>query len=83
MNDYIIKPKSIKKNQLLLNNSISAFSFRTVFSPNKNTSKLGSLIKTNLKGFEPGSKSYIKFTDNYFVRIGELSDNEYTFNIKE
>ncbi|MBF7090199.1 hypothetical protein IUY40_01405 [Flavobacterium sp. ALJ2] len=83
MNNYIVKNKSIKKTEIVVKNSFSAFSFRKILCPNPNTRTLKSLIESSVKGFEPGSNSYIKFTDNFFVRIGELSDREYTFNINE
>lgn len=80
---YILKNSCIKKSEILSINSFSPFSFRKVYCPNKNTLTLNSLLSINKKGFEPGSDSYIKFTENYFVRIGELSDNNFTFKIKD
>lgn len=42
--------------------------------------KLSSFIKLKTKGFEPGSADYISFGNNYFIRISEMSDTDYTFN---
>lgn len=83
MDNYIIKNKSVKKSDLISKKSFSAFSFRKVFCSNKNVFILDNYIESNLKGYEPGSDAYIKFTNNYFVRIGDLNDNEFTFNIKD
>lgn len=82
MKSYIIKPKSVKKSEILRNEySFSGFSYRFVESKNKNYFPLGSneILDKNVKGFEPGSKEYIDFSENYFVRISEMDDLNFTF----
>ena len=82
MVNYIQKLNSVKKSDLLKSrNSLSSYSYRQILCPNENVQKLEKFIVANKKGFEPGSKSYIKFTKNYFIRISELSDFDYTFDI--
>lgn len=83
MRSYIFKDSSIKKSDIFSKNSFSPFSYRKVYCPNKNTKTINSLLTSNKKGFEPGSDSYINFTENHFVRIGELSDNNFIFQIKD
>lgn len=80
MNKYIIKEKSIKKNDMFTNRcSLSPFSYRKVKFNNNNIKKLEELLKNKRKGFEPGSDVYTKFGDNYFIRITDLSTTNYTF----
>lgn len=82
MKSYIIKPKSVKKSEILRNEySFSGFSYRFVESKNKNYFLLGSneILDKNVKGFEPGSKEYIDFSENYFVRISEMDNLNFTF----
>lgn len=82
MKSYIIKPKSVKKSEMLRNEySFSGFSYRFVESKNKNYFLLGSneILDKNVKGFEPGSKEYIDFSENYFVRISEMDNLNFTF----
>lgn len=84
MNKYIIKEKSIKKNDMFANRySLSPFSYRKVKINNTNTKKLEELLKDKRKGFEPGSDVYTKLGKNYFIRITELSTINYTFTNTE
>ena len=83
MSDYIIKQKSVSKSSLLEKNSLSAFSFRTIVCQNKNIKPLSSLLNDKHKGFEPGSDSYIKQSNNFFIRISDLNDSDLTFRINE
>ncbi|MCK5449962.1 hypothetical protein KAI32_03790, partial [Candidatus Pacearchaeota archaeon] len=82
MKNYILNKKSINISEILASdNSLSAFSFRVVPLKNDNFLPLKNLLIENKKGFEPGRKKYINFTENYFVRISELDDVNFTFNI--
>jgi hypothetical protein len=86
MKSYIIKPKSVRKSEILENEySFSGFSYRFVECENKNILLLGSdeVLEKNIKGFEPGSKEYIDFSKNYFVRISEMDDLNFTFTISK
>lgn len=86
--NYITKPKAIKKSDILNKEAIfSSFSYRYVNIKNENFLTLESridekkfLIK-NEKGFEPGSAEYIDFSENYFIRISEMNDLDYTFTV--
>lgn len=84
MKSYIIKPKSIRKNNIIQKEySLSGFSFRGVKHKNNNFLILGdeSILEKNIKGFESGSAEYIDFSDNYFVRISEMEDQNFTFGV--
>lgn len=86
MKSYIAKPKSIRKNNILSKeHSLSSFSYKTIRSKNKNIFTLGdkNILVKNIKGFEPGSKEYIDFSDNYFIRISEMKDQNFTFGITD
>ena len=61
--------------------SFSPQSHRKIVVPYVNFKSLMSLINNKLKGFEPGSSDYINFGDQYFIRISEMSDTDYTFSI--
>lgn len=78
MKSYIKKPNSIKKNDLISLKSLSPYSFRKIKCVNSNTKILKSFLVENKKGNEFGSDSYIKFSDNYFIRIGDMSDIDFT-----
>jgi type I restriction enzyme S subunit len=83
MKTYITKPKSIRKSQILGKEfSLSGFSFRMVEFRNSNIKKLETLLVENKKGFEAGSDEYINFSENYFVRISDLNNLNYTFDLK-
>lgn len=82
MKSYIIKPKSVRKGEMLEREySFSGFSYRFVKCKNKNYFHLGSdeILEKNVKGFEPGSKEYVGFSDNYFIRISEMDNLNFTF----
>jgi type I restriction enzyme S subunit len=84
MKSYIIKPKSVKSSELVEREySFSGFSYRFVKSENKNIFLLGdgAVLEKNIKGFEPGSKEYIDFSENHFIRISEMDNSNFTFNI--
>jgi len=82
MRTYIKKPdvicfSSFSKNEFAL----SPFNYRSIISKNTNLKTVGNLLESVSKGFEPGSDSYIEFSDNYFIRIGELDDLGFTFDV--
>ena len=86
MQSYIVKPTIIKKSQILeKENSFSSFSYRFVSFKNKNVIPLGSsdILLENIKGFEPGSKEYINFSENYFIRISEMNDLNFFFDVSK
>jgi restriction endonuclease S subunit len=82
MQSYITKPKSVKRNEIAGQEwSLSPMIFRFIESKNSNKILLKDLLSQNVKGFEPGSAEYVTFTDNYFIRISEMSDLSFTFDI--
>lgn len=85
MNSYIFKPKIINSTIFKENEfALSPFNYRETKFKNKNSFSMGELLSENLiKGFEPGTKSYINFSDNYFIRISELDDLNFTFDVSE
>ena len=86
MASYILKPKSVRKSQILEKEfSLSGFAFRYVNHKNQNYQLLGDeqILAKNIKGFEPGSKGYIDFSENYFVRISEMDDLGFSFDVKK
>jgi hypothetical protein len=71
MASYIVNPKSVRKSQILEKEfSLSGFAFRYVNHKNQNYLLLGDeqILAKSIRGFEPGSKEYINFSENYFVR---------------
>lgn len=82
MKDYIEKKSTVRRNEFVERKSFSPHNYRSIHFVNKNVFPLSEFLEENQKGFEPGSNSYIKFTENHFIRIGELSDEELSFNIK-
>lgn len=84
MFNYITKPKKINISQVMSNElALSPFNHRMIICKNNNLKFLSELVLLNEKGFEPGSYSYINFSNNHFIRISELSDEYYTFDITE
>lgn len=84
MFNYIKKPNSLVISQIRNNEfALSPFNYRKVIGKNKNIKLISDLLLSNDKGFEPGSKSYINFSKNHFIRISELSDEYYAFDISE
>lgn len=82
MQSYITKPKSVKRSEIMGREYIfSPMGFRFIKSKNTNTKALKEFLTQNVKGFEPGSAEYVSFTDNYFVRISEMNDKDFTFDI--
>ena len=78
MKNYINKPLSTSKNNLFKTKSLSPYGHREIICKNKNIEILENLLDTNKKGHEPGSDKYINFSKNYFIRIGDMSDNNFT-----
>ncbi len=86
MRSYIVKPNSIKKSDIVDKEfSFSGFSYRFVRCENKNFSILGSnkILENSVKGFEAGSDEYVNFSKNYFIRISEMDDLNFTFRISK
>lgn len=86
MNSYILKPKSVRKSEIENKEySLSGFSFRKINHKNSNIFLLKdeNILSKNIKGFESGSAEYINFSDNYFVRISEMKDLDFTFDISK
>ena len=82
MQSYITKPKSVRMSEIAEREwSFSPMVFRFIESKNNNKILLKDLLSKNVKGFEPGSAEYVTFTDNYFIRISEMSDLSFTFDI--
>ncbi|AFI05566.1 restriction endonuclease subunit S [Helicobacter cetorum] len=84
MRSYIIKPKGVKKSDILAKECVlSSFLYRFVEYENLNVKRLGDddILEKNVKGFEIGSKQYIDFSKNYFIRISEMNDLDFTFNV--
>lgn len=77
MKSYIHKPLTTKKNSLFNSKSLSPYSYRMINYKNTNVEVLQNLLVENKKGFEPGSDNYISFSENYFIRIGDMSDNDF------
>lgn len=77
MKSYIHKPLTTKKNSLFNSKSLSPYSYRMINYKNTNIEVLQNLLVENKKGFEPGSDNYISFSENYFIRIGDMSDNDF------
>ncbi len=75
--NYIEKSLSIKKSDLFIKKSLSAYSYRKIRHKNMNFIYLEQLLSENKKGYEPGSDKYIKFSNNYFIRISDMSDNNF------
>ena len=83
---YITKPKTIKKSDIENKEfSFSISSFRYIKFINKNYKFLwdNEILKENIKWFEPWSSEYIDFWNNYFIRISEMDDLNYTFSISK
>ena len=84
MNTYIEKPNTIQLSELSDNKfALSPFNYRKVTAKNTNLKTAGSLLDDISKGFEPGDDNYIEFSDNYFIRIGELDDLGFTFGVSK
>ena len=86
MASYIVKPKSVRKSQIFEKEfSLSGFAFRYVNHKNQNYQLLGDeqILAKNIKGFEPGSKEYVDFSENYFIRISEMDDLGFSFDVKK
>lgn len=86
MMNYTTKPTSVKRSQIIKNEfSFSSFSYRSVAFKNKNVILLGNaeILSKNVKGFEPGSEEYINFSENYFIRISEMDDFNFSFDISK
>ncbi len=84
MKTYIGKPNTIHLSDFPKNEfALSPFNYRTVTSKNTNLKTVRSLLEAVSKGFEPGSDSYIGFSDNYFIRISELDDFGFTFDVSK
>jgi restriction endonuclease S subunit len=84
MYNYITKPNKLRISQIRANEfALSPFNYRKVISQNTNVKLVSELLLSNDKGFEPGSKNYINFSNNFFIRISELSDEYYTFDISD
>lgn len=83
MKNYIDKPLSTSKNNLLKNKSLSPYNYRTIKYKNNNIKVLKELLQDNKKGHEPGSNNYIKVSSNYFIRIGDMSDNDFIITQNE
>lgn len=82
MKSYILKPKSVKITQIKEKEfSLSSFSFNSINYKNKNIKLLSQICIENKKWFEPWSSEYIEFSENYFIRISEMSDLNFTFGI--
>lgn len=82
MKSYILKPKSVKITQIKEKEfSLSSFSFNSINYKNKNIKLLSQICIENKKWFEPWSSEYINFSENYFIRISEMSDLNFTFGI--
>lgn len=77
---YTSIPASIKTGQLSKRKySFSPASYKTLLFSSSEYTPLGQLIEENVKGFEPGSSEYINATDNFFLRISDMSDYDYVF----
>ncbi len=85
MYNYIYKPKTINSSHFKNNEfALSPFNYRKTVFKNNNTYTLENLLNNKIyKGFEPGTTSYIGFSDNYFIRISDLDDLNLTFDITE
>lgn len=83
MKTYIEKPNFIKISQVREKKSLSSFSYRNIIFKNKNIKKLKDLLIENKKWFEPWSDNYINFSENYFVRISEMSDLNISFSVSD
>lgn len=84
MFNYISKPNKLKISQVRNKEfALSPFNHRKVICKNDNFKFVSELLLSNDKGFEPGSKNYINFSNNHFIRISELSDEYYTFDISD
>jgi len=84
MSKYTNKPNQVNANSLHKNRfSLSPQSYREVLIPSVNYKYLKELINLKTKGFEPGSSDYIEFGNNYFIRISEMNNDEYTFSLSK
>ncbi len=77
MMSYIKKPLSTLKSNLFNKKSLSPYSHREIQYKNNNMKILKNLLTENKKGHEPGSSRYINFSQNNFIRIGDMSDNSF------
>ncbi len=77
MTSYITKPLSVKKTDIFRSSTLSPSTYRKINYKNKNVVLLEKLLTDNKKGYEFGSDNYIKFSKNYFIRISDLSNNEF------
>lgn len=83
MSSFVQNPSSIRRSDLIREgNSFSVYQHKIVPCPNKNTKTVKQLLKRKINGFEPGSEEYVNFSDNYFVRISDMDDLNYTFSVK-
>lgn len=76
---YTVKPNSVKINKD--NYALSPYSYRFIDFKNTNFLTVWELLIDKIKWFEPWSDKYIEFWNNYFIRISELDNNNYLFDI--
>ncbi|MCZ6132303.1 hypothetical protein [Campylobacter ureolyticus] len=80
MNNYIIKPLSIRKNEMLNRKDFCRYSlcpkdYRQLKSNNTNLKDFSNFIIKKIRGKEIGSNSYIKKSNYRFLKTSNLGDN--------
>ncbi len=69
----------IKKNIF----SLAAVSYGKQSIENDRIIKLKKLLMETIKGAEPGSDKYVKSSDYTFIRISDVNDYDYTFDLSD
>ena len=81
MKNYSIELRTIKKSNILNKNfSLSSYNYKILNFRNNNIIPLKNIIYKEIKGFEPGSETYINFSKNKFIRIQDLEIENFIFN---